>query len=169
VTGTVAERERLEKGDDDRFLFGGQGREAGRIPIRRPQRTDQRLHSHRRIVRTPEGVTDESREIVPPRLCVEVAEPPEGESLDVRVSRVIARGVEGLGVVVAVDCIATAEGQRRHGFRIGAKRLEGAPHDLVGRDGDTSCGVDLSTKFTSGLQSLKIGPASALIEARRTW
>ena len=38
MTGAIAERERLEKGDDDRFLFGSQGREAGRIPIRRPFR-----------------------------------------------------------------------------------------------------------------------------------
>jgi hypothetical protein len=72
LTGAVAERERLEKGDDDRFLLGGQCREARRIPIRRPQRTDQRFHGHPRIVRTPEGVADESREIVPPpgRLAV---------------------------------------------------------------------------------------------------
>jgi len=35
MTGPVAERERLKKGDDDRFLFGGQCPEAGRIPIGR--------------------------------------------------------------------------------------------------------------------------------------
>ena len=61
-----AEREHLEKGEDDRFLLGGQRPEAGRIPIRRPQRTDQRFYGHRRIVRTLKGVEDESREIVPP-------------------------------------------------------------------------------------------------------
>jgi hypothetical protein len=35
VIGAVAERERLKKGDDNRFLLGGQCPEAGRIPIRR--------------------------------------------------------------------------------------------------------------------------------------
>ena len=142
MSGAVAEREYLEKGYDDRFLLGGQRPEAGWIPIRRPQRTDQRFHGHRRIVRTPKGVMDESREIVPPRLCVEVAEPPESEPLDVRVGRLIARRVEGVGLVVAVDSVATAEAQRRHGLRVDAKRLEGAPYDLVACHGDTSCAVD---------------------------
>jgi len=71
-------------------------------------------------------------------LRVEVAKPPEGKPLDVRVGRLIARGVEGVGLVVAVDSVATAEGQRRHGLRVGAKRPEGAPHDLVAGHGDTS-------------------------------
>src|SRR5262249_45475553 len=43
MTGAVAERERLEKGDDNRFLVGGKRGEAGRVPIPRPPRKDQRL------------------------------------------------------------------------------------------------------------------------------
>jgi len=66
MSGAVAEREYLEKGYDDRFLLGGQRCEAGRIPIRRPQRTDQRFHGHRWIVRPPKRVVDEAREIVAP-------------------------------------------------------------------------------------------------------
>jgi hypothetical protein len=62
----VAERERLEEGDDDRFLFRGQRREAEWIPIRGPPRTDQCFDGHRRIIPTPERVLDGSREIVPP-------------------------------------------------------------------------------------------------------
>ena len=142
MSGAVAEREYLEKGYDDRFLLGGQRYEAGRIPIRRPQRMDQRFHGDRGVVRTPKGVMDESREIVPPRLCVEVAEPPESEPLDVRVGRLIAGGVEGLGLVVAVDGVATAKGQWRHGFHVCATCLEGAPDDLVACHGDTSWTVD---------------------------
>jgi hypothetical protein len=73
--GSVGERERLEEGDDDCLLPGGQRGEAGRIPIGRPQRADPRVHGHGRIVWMPEGVADESRQIVPPRLRVEGAEP----------------------------------------------------------------------------------------------
>jgi hypothetical protein len=136
VREAVAERHLLEERDDDRFLLCGQRGEARRVAIGGTERADQRFQGHSRIARMPEGIAEESRQIVAPRLRVEIPKPPEREALDVGVGRLIARRVERLGLVVAVHCASATEAQRRGRVRVGAKHLEGLAHDLVGRDGE---------------------------------
>src|SRR4029450_7052448 len=131
----IAQLDRFQKGHHDGLLFGVQRGEAGRIPVRRSKRADQCVHGHRRIIRAPERVGDEPRKIVPPRLHVQVDEPPESEALEIGVGGFVAGRVEGLGFVIAVDGITTAEAQGRRHIGVGPKRLEGRAHDLVGCDG----------------------------------
>jgi hypothetical protein len=71
--------------------------------------------------------------------------------------RIIARGLDGLRVVVTVDRIATAARQRRRG--VGAKHLEGAAHDLAGRDDDTAATSAPTGVFGSSGRDLQAAEA----------
>src|SRR5262249_14834480 len=149
VSEAVAEREPLEERDHDCLLLDGQRGEARRGTIGGTERGGQRFHRHPPVAPRGEGKGEESRGEVAPRPRgegagrpesggVEVAEPPEREALEVRVGRLIARRVERLGLVVAVDGTAAAEAQRRRYVRVGTKHVEGLAHDLIGRDGGLS-------------------------------
>ena len=122
----IAQGGLLEERSHDVFLVGVECRQPRRVSVGRTQRSHQCLGDHRRIVRTSERVVDQSGQIVAPRTGVEIAEPPEGESFEVRIGRLVLGGIERHRQVVAVHGVPSAKREGRRGRGVGSEHLERA-------------------------------------------
>ena len=133
VRKRVAQGDLLEKGSQDAFLVGAECPQPRRVFLGRTQRSHQRLSDHRGIVWMPERVVDQTRQIVAPGTGVEIRDPPEGESFEVRITGLVRRGIERHRLVVAVHGVGSAQRQRRRSHGVGSKNFE--------RAGDNGCGA----------------------------
>ena len=111
----IAQSDLLEEGSHDAFLVRAECPQPRRVSVGRTKRSHQRLDSHGGIVRTPERVVDQPRQIMAPRTGVEIAELPECESFEVRISRLVRCGIERHRLVVAVHVVGATQRQRGEG------------------------------------------------------
>jgi hypothetical protein len=63
---------------------------------------------------------------VPPRTGVEIAETPEGESLEVRIGRLVLGRIERYRLVVTVHRVASAKREGRRDCSVGSEHFERA-------------------------------------------
>jgi len=122
----VAQGDQLEKRSNDVFLVGIECPQARRVRVGRPERSHQRLSDHGGIVEVPEGVVDQSREIVTPGAGVQITNRPEGKCFEVCVGRLVLNGIEWDRQLVAIDSVGSAQRERRGGERVGAEDFERA-------------------------------------------
>jgi hypothetical protein len=112
IRSEVAERDHLEELTHHGLLFLRERCQPRRIPIRRTQRSHQRLDCHARILGMRECVLNQPWKVVPPGLAVEKDETVERESFEIRIGRLVDRRVEGTRAIVAVQVAAATHGER---------------------------------------------------------